>query len=234
MTPMEIMERAIERGVDADQLEKLMALQERWEANQARRAFAAALSEFQARCPTVLKTAEADRYTYAPLDEILRTIRPHMEATGLSVRFSTELTEESVITAVCILSHRDGHSETSHFAAPVDRSLSRDGKPLMNVTQQMGSANTYAKRYALLNALNIVASSFEDDDGYAAGIPMLTDRQVVQLRDYIEAYELNEKKFLGFINAPSLEEIPASKWPAAETAIFSRIEQIEKQKGAAN
>jgi len=122
-TPMALMEAAIEKGVEPDQLSKLMDLQERYEANQARRAFANALADFQARCPTILKSKRADRYSYAPLDEVLRTIRPHLDAAGLSVRFSTILTKETVLTAICTITHRDGHSETSEFAACVDENM---------------------------------------------------------------------------------------------------------------
>jgi hypothetical protein len=35
-TPMQILAMAVQRGVDPDTLGKMMALQERWEANQAR------------------------------------------------------------------------------------------------------------------------------------------------------------------------------------------------------
>ena len=170
VNPLMILQAAIEKGIDADQLEKLMTLQERWEANQARKAFDAAMADFQAHCPIIKKTREADRYWYAPLDEVLRTIRPHLEATGLSVRFSTE-TEGPVITAICTVSHRDGHSEVSHFTAPIDEQMR------VNETQKMGSANTYAKRYALMNALNLAAGN-EDDDGVRASHPPPTAEEV--------------------------------------------------------
>ena len=39
ITPMDMINTAIERGADIDQLTKLMDLQERWEANEARKAY---------------------------------------------------------------------------------------------------------------------------------------------------------------------------------------------------
>ncbi len=169
--PLMILDRAIEKGIDADQLEKLMVLQERWEANQARKAFDSAMADFQADCPIIPKTKQADRYTYAPLDTVLTTIRPHLKSAGLSVRFSTK-TDGPVITAICTVSHRDGHNEVSYFAAPVD------DKMRVNDTQKMGSANTYAKRYALMNALNLAAGN-EDDDGFSAG-PVPLDKEQIK------------------------------------------------------
>ena len=187
-TPMDLMQSAIANNVDAEQLSKLMDLQERYQANEARRAFANAMADFQAKCPTILKTRKADRYTYAPLDTVMRTIRPHLESAGLSVRFSTLLTETTVITAICTVSHRDGHSEVSEFAACVD------DKMRVNETQKIGSANSYAKRYALMNALNLVASD-EDDDGMAAGAPIVeeaTAEQIVEIQDYKDAGQIHE------------------------------------------
>lgn len=210
-TPMDLMSRAIDKGLDADQLEKFMELQERWESNNARKAFTEALADFQARCPTVKKSRQADRYSYAPLDEILRTIRPHLDAAGLSVRFDTETTEHG-IKALCTVSHRDGHSETSHFSAPVDSQMR------VNETQKMGSANSYAKRYALMNALNLVASEY-DDDGYMAGVEFISDEEAATIRDYIESLEIDEPAFLKYLSVAAVDEIPRHKLNAAMTAI---------------
>lgn len=217
ITPMEIMARMTEKGIDADTLEKLLTLQERHEANEARKAFAEALADFQARCPTVKKSRSADRYTYAPLDEILRTIRPHLEATGLSVRFDTETTEHG-IKALCTVSHRSGHSETSHFSAPVDSQMR------VNETQKVGSANSYAKRYALMNALNLVASEY-DDDGYMAGVEFISEEESVTIRDHIDSLEIDEAAFLKYLAVSSVEEIPRHKLNAAMTAIKRKEKQ---------
>ena len=220
-TPMDLMQSAIEKGVDPDQLEKLMALQERWQANEARRAFSHAMADFQARCPTIMKSKKADRYTYAPLDTVLKTIRPHLGSAGLSVRFSTMMTESTVITAICTVSHRDGHSEVSEFAACVD------DKMHVNETQKMGSANSYAKRYALMNALNLVASD-EDDDGYSAGTPMITDKQMIELQDHMDVLGVDEAAFFKYLGIKSLDEMPASSWPKAMLAIERKQKAVKK------
>ena len=184
-TPMQLMQAMIEKGTTPEQLEKMLDLQERWEAAQARKSFAAAMAGFQANCPTILKSKKADRYSYAPLDEILRTIRPHLDATGLSISFNTS-TKDAVITAFCTVTHRDGHSVTSEFSAPVDPAMK------VNDTQKAGSANSYAKRYALMNALNLVGSEF-DDDGYSAAKPVNPDlepataEQMAMIQDYRDA-----------------------------------------------
>ena len=168
MTPMDLMASAVAHGMGADELEKMLVLQERWEANKAQKAFSAALAGFQSAVPTITKNKTAEGkgqfqgYQYATFDHIMRTIKPYLETAGLSLRFTTELTGESIITSTCTVTHRDGHSETSRFAAPVDVQMR------VNNTQKMGSANSYAKRYCLVNALNLSVGE-QDDDGASAG-----------------------------------------------------------------
>lgn len=218
--PLAMLGQALERGMSVADLGPLMDLIERDQANKARTAFMDAMARFQAACPTVKKSRRADRYSYAPLDEILRTIRPHLDDCGLAVRFSTK-TDGPMITALCTVSHRDGHSETSEFAAPID------GNMKVNETQRMGSANSYAKRYALMNALNLVASD-EDDDGYTAGTVTISDKQAAQIRDHIEALEIDEPAFLSYLGVESVEDIPAAKHSAALKAIERKRRAVEK------
>jgi len=214
-TPMQLMQAMIERGVDADQLDKMLTLQERWQANEARIAFSRALADFQASCPTIEKTRKADRYVYAPLDTVIKTIRPHLERCGLAVRFSTYMTGDTVITAVCTVTHRDGHSEVSEFAACIDDAMK------VNDTQKVGSANSYAKRYALMNALNLVASD-EDDDGYRASVETISKEVAATLRDELAVVDADEGKFCTWMKITSLEDMPVSRLPVAQKAIAAK------------
>jgi hypothetical protein len=200
--PMSILASALERGIDTEQLSKLMDLQERYEANEARKSFFAAMVKFQAQCPAIKKTGKEakGRYTYPELDEVMRTIKPHMDECGLAVRFDTEMTGEMVITATCYVMHRDGHTQSNQFAAPIDQTKSAAGNYIMNATQQVASARSYAKRYALFDGLNLVGTNFDDDgqcldDRYekhdkvvAARQPQdpITSEQIAQLKLHAE------------------------------------------------
>jgi hypothetical protein len=224
INPMQMLGAAIERGMSVADLGPLMDLVERHEANQARKAFMTAMAEFQAMCPTINKTGEESkgRYKWPELDEVLRTIRPLMEKCGLSVRFDTELTGDTVITATCFVMHKDGHTQSNKFAAPIDQTKSAAGHYIMNITQQAGSARSYAKRYALMDALNLVGSEIDDD---GAGItPLLTDKQVITLREHTEALGGNESKFAESLGADCLENVAASRWPQA-------MQTIERHQG---
>jgi hypothetical protein len=213
VTPMDLMDKAVQHGMGADELEKLLALQERYEASQAKKAFSAALAGFQAAVPTIQKNKQADRYTYASFDEIMRTIKPFLSTAGLSVRFTTEMSGDDIITATCTVTHCAGHSESSHFAAPVDSQMR------VNNTQKMGSANSYAKRYCLVNALNLSVSDDADDDGGAAGTAYITEEQVITIQDHIDSIdgwdEDKTDKFLVWLKADEFEYIHAADFERA-------------------
>ena len=50
-----MLQMAVAQGADLDKLERLMGLQERWEANQAKKAYATAMAAFKANPPQLLK-----------------------------------------------------------------------------------------------------------------------------------------------------------------------------------
>jgi hypothetical protein len=222
VTPMALMDRALDRGVDPDQLEKLMNLQDRWDAKQARQAFFGALAAFQSECPVICKTTRGDKATYAPLDHIVKIIQPLLHKHGLSVRFDTELTGETgaVMTATCFVSHISGHTETNRFACPVDAGpVSKEGRKVMNSAQSTASARSYCKRYALGDALNLVYADDVDDDGHLAGTQFITAEQAATIRDHIEALQIDEAKFLKYLNVATVDDIPAAKLKAVQAAI---------------
>lgn len=162
---------AIERGVDADALEKLVALHERLEARKAEQAFNEALQQFQELVPVIPKNKRVNYatkqggkvdYSYSTFDHIADTIRPLMTKLKLNYSFSTEPMDNKRLMVKCIVRHQDGHFVESTFPVDVDAGAK------MNIQQQMASATTYAKRYALIQALGITTAD-TDDDAYAAG-----------------------------------------------------------------
>ena len=151
---------ASDPNCDVEKLERLMGLQERFEARAAHLAYGNAVAAFQAKCPIIQKLKPADRYKYAGYDDIMHQIRPILAECGLSVSFSSGAAENGTLNIEITIQHGT-HSETKHFAFPVPQQLK------VNDTQKMGAALTYARRYALCGALNIVVS---DEDMDAAGL----------------------------------------------------------------
>ncbi len=212
-TPMQLISQVVENpDFDVAKLEKMMDLQERWEDRQAEKQFNEAVTQFQREVPSIARNKKgAHNIKYAPLDEIMRTIQPVLTDHGLAIRFSTRWDTQGYITAVCTVSHEAGHSEESEITVPVD------DKMTANSTQKMGSANSYAKRYALSNALNL---AFAEDDTDAANLAeKLTDDQVTVINDLLEELALpaaRKNAFLKWAKAKSVEDIPRTFFKDAE------------------
>jgi hypothetical protein len=197
-------------------------LYERNEAREAQKAFDKALAAFQGEAPQIRKSKKADRYYYAPLEEILKKIQPTLTKHGLSVRFDTKMAE-GMITAYCTVAHEAGHKETSEFTCPIDK----ENKTKINVSQQAGSANSYAKRYALGNALNLSYCD-EDDDGQAAGTEYITEEEQANIEALISETGADKKLFLKWASGASrIDQIPRSWYKAC-------IRELERKREMTN
>lgn len=218
MTPMDMLDRAIASGAGIDVLEKLMALQERWEKNQGRKAFDNAMAAAKAEIPTIIKNRHVDftgktgirtNYRHEDLAEIARTVDPILAKHGLSYRFRTSTAANEPVTVTCIVSHRDGHSEENTLVGP------RDDSGNKNSLQQVGSAITYLQRYTLKAALGL-AASHDDDAGKADAIAgPITEQQVSALRKLIEATGTDIEKFCRAFKIEAIPDLPACKYDTA-------------------
>ena len=166
---MALLRAAVEKGVAVETLERLMTLHERIAARQAEGEFLAARAQFQAECPAVAKKSSADftskgggriSYSYAELDEIARTIRPHLHRLGLSYSWDSSV-ENGKVKAVCFLEHVAGGKKTATFEAPLDDRASMSGP------QRVAAALTYARRQTLIQVLGLTTTD-EDDDARPA------------------------------------------------------------------
>ena len=170
---MELMKLAVQSEGGVEKLEKLMALQERWEQNNARKSFFDAMANFQEALPVIEKKGLAafahnqgggmTSYSYAKLEDIAAAIKKPLAENDLSYRFE-QTTEQSqsgpFITVTCIVTHKDGHSEAAQMGGYPD------GSGKKNPIQQLASTVSYLRRYTLTGALGVTVSD-EDDD--AAG-----------------------------------------------------------------
>lgn len=178
-TPADLLSQAIEKGLDVVALEKLMALQERWDANQARKAFFAAFTDFQSQAPDLRKQKSVKfnqtEYQYAPLADITRQINPVLKKFDLSYRWEI-LDDDKTIKVTCLVSHVDGHTERTTMQASPDTSGAK------NAIQARGSAIEYLKRYTLVGSLGL-STADSDIDG------RLPNVDIDKLhRDFMEVY----------------------------------------------
>jgi len=217
LTPLAMLNRAMETGASMEVLEKFMSLHERWEAGNARKAFDAAISEAKAEIPPIVKNAKGHNdKRYANFAAIAAVVDPILSKHGLSYRFRTAQTDK--ISVTCVLSHRDGHNEETTLAGPADNSGSK------NAIQAIGSTLTYLQRYSLIQALGLAAT--EDDDGRAAGAGgAITDEQVERLQREIMDTDSDLPKFLAHMKVEALTDIPAARFDAAMQALSRKRRQ---------
>lgn len=155
---------AIEKNASVETMERLFILQKDVRAEQAREAFVLALASFQAECPVIEKrrkvfergSKDRVRYSYAAIEDIIDQIRIPLARNGLAYTWNIEI-KDSMIVATVKITHQMGHSEVSEFTVPID------DNQYMTSPQRYASAQTFAKRYALTNALGI-ATAEEDTD----------------------------------------------------------------------
>ena len=166
-TPADLMRLAVQSGATIDQLERLMLIQERWEANEARKAYTRAMTLFKATPPVINKTKTVEfsgtSYKHATIGDVTTAVIAGLSRQGLSHRWGVEQPGDGRIVVLCVLTHELGHSESTRLEATADIS----GKK--NPIQSVASAVSYLQRYTLLLATGLATHDQVDDDGRGAG-----------------------------------------------------------------
>ncbi|KAF1009532.1 MAG: hypothetical protein GAK28_00170 [Luteibacter sp.] len=189
-TPADLLGMAMAQGADLDRLERLMALQERWEANQAEKAYVTAMTAFKAKPIDIYKRKRVrfqtskgvTEYNHAELADVVDAAITGMAEHGLSHAWETEQRQGGWIAVTCVVTHAQGHSKRTMLTAQADDS---GGK---NSIQAVGSTITYLQRYTLLAALGLATKGMDDDGrgSSASGRPAAADDgQPDEVRDRI-------------------------------------------------
>lgn len=164
VTPMLMLQTAVSRGDDLARIEKLMELEDKWRAAQAKRAYVTAFSEFKKNAPDVVKDMLNKQYgsDYSSLANLVNTVNKSLGEYGLNARWEPD--QSNGIKITCVLSHKDGHSESVSLSGPPDTSGQK------NPLQQIKSTITYLEGATFQAVTGVVArSACADDDGNGAG-----------------------------------------------------------------
>lgn len=216
-----VVQYAIKEQVAPEQLEKLMALQERWEANEAKKAYHVAMTAFKKNPPTINKDAHVNYthskgttdYKHATLANVTTTIGKALSKHGLSAGWKPEQIENKT-KVTCTITHILGHSESCSLEAPPDTS---GGK---NSIQAIGSTVTYLERYTIL-ALTGLATHESDDDGQGSEVEYITEDQMEKFNLAIESKQIDLSMFLDYMGVKALDKILVNDIKKAEHAIKS-------------
>lgn len=213
-----MMELAIKEKASPEQIEKMMELQERWEKNEARKAYHVGMAAFKAAPPRIDKDASVKygqtAYKHATLANVTEKINKALSGHGLSAAWQTEQKEKQ-IAVTCKITHILGHSESTTLEAPADSSGAK------NTIQAIGSTVTYLQRYTILS-LTGLATSEMDDDGAATEAEYISGTQLVTINEYFDSLNVDVPKFKEFMDVEDIGKILASDYNKAVAALKAK------------
>lgn len=171
----------LQGGGNIEQLSQMMDLQARWEANEARKAFTAAMAKFKAEPVTIYKNKNVSfgaknggtgtNYNHAELSDVTEGVGPALAKHDLAYRWNIHQAS-GAITVDCILTHVAGHSETVTMTAAPDNS------GMKNAIQQIASTTTYLQRYTLLSITGMSTKGVDDDARGSEPPPEVDQREL--------------------------------------------------------
>jgi len=161
--PIMAMAQAASASGDIEMFERIEAMFTREQDREAKRAFNVAFAAAQSNMPVIPKRGKGHVSDYALWEDINERIKKALHPEGLSLSFTSSFETSGQVLITAELRHRDGHSISGQFVAPIESGKATNG------AQARGSAMTYGKRYATINILNLTTHG-EDDDAFATGI----------------------------------------------------------------
>lgn len=218
---------------DIAKVRELVALRKEMIADEAKRAYDAALAIMQPLLPVIgrrgkIEVREKDKQTgertgklqqstgYALWEDINEGIRPVLAQHGFALSFRVGQATDGKITITGILSHSGGHREETTIT------LMHDSTGSKNSVQAVGSSVSYGKRYTASALLNITSRG-EDDDGKAAGAgETVSAQQIDAIRSAIVEVGADIAKFCRFMKVEKIEDIPAARYADAIAALNNK------------
>lgn len=223
LTPLEMLNAAIERGDGIDKLERLMGLNDRWEAAQAKKAYSEAKAAFKTNVPAIIRDKENKQYKshYVSIGNLVNTVNEALSKYGFDASWLYDQTD-TTIKCTCTLKHVQGHSESVTLGGPPD--VSGQKNPL----QQIKSTTTYL-RIATFEAVTGIATrdGNADDDGNGAGKAIdgnqLIDKvqldELIKLADEVGA---DKERFCKFVGVASFAEITQANFAKAKSMLNAK------------
>lgn len=218
ITPAEMIREAVRGNADLDKLKQLLEIQKDWEANEARKSYAKSFAIAQAHILPVIKRKfnKQTQSNYAELSNIIETAQPIYTNEGFSVTFDEgDCPKDGHARILANVLHYQGHKEQYHLDIPLD-GVGIKGNANMTPIHGKASCVSYGKKYLLCMIWNIPTS---DIDGNIIQKETISQQQLSTLLDLINAKELSEKQINEYLKIEKLEDLPASEYMKAMSAI---------------
>lgn len=234
--PLAIIMAAVENpAVDADKMEKLLAMYERIEDDKRRAAYNLAMAECQSEMEPVLRDRlnTHTKAKYAQLETIDAKIRPIYTKHGFSLTFGTlSGAPAKHYRLFCDCRHRGGHVERVEADFPEDIA-GINGTPNKTPIQAMVSTSSYARRCLTCLVFN-VATFGEDNDGNG---PLSGTIDAGELAAIEKEYSLLpppevervREAILKFAECEAIEQLPKSKFQAVLKKLRATVDKFHPQ-----
>lgn len=227
---------AIEKGMDADSIGKLVALLEGRERQAAERAFTEAISDVSAKAGVIIKSKSGPKAKYAPLDQVNFVLTPLYTAAGLSLSFSEAdcpFADKGWKRHVCDVRHKLGHKERYHVDLPLDNADSKN--PGMTPIQGAISTGSYAQRVLLCRIFNLTIA-LTDLDG-DTGPQSVTEEQIKEIKALISEYpitgqDVDMEAFFRWLGVDSFEAMTPKHFEKARADLSVKIHTAKRKAGA--
>ncbi len=226
-SPAEMIRVAVAGGADLEKLKGLLDLQIQWEANEARKAYHKAMTDFKSIPLEIEKDKKVGYstskgnvgYSHATLANVVRTITKELSKFGLSASWRTTQ-DAGKICVTCKVTHVLGHSEETTLCGNADDSGSK------NSIKAIGSTVTYLERYTILSALGL-ATTDQDDDAKSNDV-FITEKQLIDLRGLLVNKTITEDMLCTYLEVESLDKTEAKNYMKALQAINASSKKVSK------
>lgn len=185
---------------------------------------AGALAKAQGAIKSAVKAKENPFFKsqYADLPAVMDACRKALSDNGLAVTQVADFDGQETWLETMLI-HSSGQWISGKY--PV--------RPVKNDPQGLGSAQTYARRYALMAMVGIVAEN-EDDDGNAASARngngngnygKITADQAQTIRDMLADSKRDPERFCEYFRIKAICDLSAADYSRAIEALNTRLHQ---------
>lgn len=221
VTPMTLIEKALEGDFDIDKMTKLYELQQRYEKDQAEKSFHSAVAAFRAECPVIEATKKGHNCKFAGLAESIEQIKPYTSKQGLSHYWDMEDRDDGKIKVNCFISHELGHKikVTSPWCDPDD-----SGKK--NPIQAVKSTVSYLERITFFAGFGLASKDMDDDGGLPKDQPdVISEAQWADLDTLLDQAKADREKFCKAYQIKDIAFLPAAQFAHAIKSLNNKIEK---------
>jgi hypothetical protein len=216
-SPAAMLDRAIEMGMDPGGIEKLVNLYTRMDDRRRVKALRAVLNKAE--------KGGGVRFTFADYEAISDEVEPLLAKYKFAHSYDAEFLEGGRMQVSLKLTH-GGHSQVTRFPCRIG-----DGPPGASAMQADAAAVTYAKRFVLCLALDIVVEKiFEGADARVVG-DSISPAMAADLEKRAEKFPKKIPFLLALAEAETFAQIPQGAYRRVNKAL-SKWESGPKEQSA--